>query len=239
MLDNQSAIQAIMNPGNNPGQYIIQAIHSEITRLYRKRGSLGIHLAWIAGHKDNVGNEDADKKAKEASEHQILDTLHVNRKIFKIDLPLSKSALKASMRKETTERWAALWASSPRAKFTRFHDDSPPSVSIFKIYNSLPRRSGALFTQLRTGHIGLNGLLYRIGASDTPKCPHCETKESVNHFLLQCSRYDYQRHKLRLTLGNKPLQPKHMLRDAKAIRATLTYTHATNRFPQQYDNLDK
>ncbi|KIJ40009.1 hypothetical protein M422DRAFT_115707, partial [Sphaerobolus stellatus SS14] len=63
-------------------------------------------------------------------------------------------------------------------------------------YKNLPRRSCSVTTQLRTGFIGLNSYLYKIKAVDSPNCQFCQAEETVTYFLLQCRRYNTQRHAL-------------------------------------------
>ena len=55
-----------------------------------------------------------------------------------------------------------------------------------------------IITRLRSEHIGLNSYLYeKVKVADSPLCEYCEVVESVQHFLIDCRRYDIQRNKLR------------------------------------------
>ncbi|KAL1684916.1 hypothetical protein GGG16DRAFT_41098, partial [Schizophyllum commune] len=62
-------------------------------------------------------------------------------------------------------------------------DDTPPGPAVFRLYAGLSRPDASLLTQLRTGHIGLNANLNRIGLSPTPRCPHCGMRETITHYV--------------------------------------------------------
>ncbi|KDQ07104.1 hypothetical protein BOTBODRAFT_79860, partial [Botryobasidium botryosum FD-172 SS1] len=84
-------------------------------------------------------------------------------------------------------------------------------------------------TQLRTGRIALNSFLHRIGAADSPLCSRCRAPETVDHYLLHCTRYNAQRATLRARL-KRPLNSLHALLSRKqGILATVQYVRDTKR----------
>ena len=46
-----------------------------------------------------------------------------------------------------------------------------------------------IIVKLRTERINLNEYLYHIKKVDSNKCVHCNTKETVNHYLMECTGY--------------------------------------------------
>ena len=71
-VDNQASIRAIGNSSSKSGQHIVQRIVEEIEKL-RKSGYV-IELHWIPAHMGIVGNELADKAAKEATGWRLKKT---------------------------------------------------------------------------------------------------------------------------------------------------------------------
>lgn len=63
--DSMSALQAIQNPGNKPGQQIIYAILQAAKNT--KTHGTAIQPQWIPGHCEIPGNDIADQLAKEAA----------------------------------------------------------------------------------------------------------------------------------------------------------------------------
>ena len=78
---------------------------------------------------------------------------------------------------------------------------------------------------------GLNAYLHRIGVVDSPKCVHCDERESVEHYLLLCRRYTKERTQLRRELGRTPLNLITLLGHAH-VGALMRFVQATNRFPR-------
>jgi ribonuclease HI len=62
--DSQSAIKAIANPSNKPGQAIVHRILDRVQAFRDRR--IKIRLHWIPGHIGIEGNELADRLAKQA-----------------------------------------------------------------------------------------------------------------------------------------------------------------------------
>ena len=109
------------------------------------------------------------------------------------------------------------------------------------LYNSFKRVEASILAQLRTGMTRLNGYLHRIGASETDQCPCGQARETVEHFLFRCSRWDQYRERmlqqtetkmgcLSFFLGGKaPTDPASWKPNLAAVRAAVQYTIATGR----------
>ena len=96
-----------------------------------------------------------------------------------------------------------------------------------KLYNTMRnRRTMTTLVRLRTSHCGLNHYLYRFNIKNISYCECGQGKETVEHYLLECRKYNEQRKKLRKEVGigkmkiailGYPKIIKHMM---KFVRAT-------------------
>ena len=101
-----------------------------------------------------------------------------------------------------------------------------------KLYENVSKRHDvAQLARLRTGHCSLNQYLHRFNHSDTPYCD-CDNKtiETVQHYLLQCPRYDRQRASLVKKAGVGGMWVEKLLGYPKLVNHTLEYVKSTKRF---------
>ncbi|MPD01726.1 hypothetical protein E2C01_097266 [Portunus trituberculatus] len=67
-----------------------------------------------------------------------------------------------------------------------YHSDSSPQLWVRKQSCILD----VALTRLRLGHTRLTSHLHRLGLSPDPYCPWCRmVEETIEHFLLHCSRF--------------------------------------------------
>jgi uncharacterized protein (DUF4415 family) len=143
-----------------------------------------VDFAWIPGHEDIEGNEEADKAAKEAANSEGNDE----------STPVSKhhplkSATSMRIEQSVNEDWKRTWEThQPRdAQHLRRLITKPNTLYGIKLYKGIPRRQAAQLARLRTGHCGLNQYLHRFGHAESPLCDCGNgTAETVNHYLLHC-----------------------------------------------------
>jgi hypothetical protein len=142
-----------------------------------------------------------------------------------------------SIKKEVVQEWDESWQSqSPNrnAKQLRRITEKPNALRGKKLYNlvNLSRRQTATLARLRTGHCSLNQYLYRFGHTESPMC-ECGSGaiENVEHFILQCSRYDKQRARLVREVGVGGMRMEKLLGRSQLIRHTLKYVDETGRLP--------
>ena len=94
-----------------------------------------------------------------------------------------------------------------------------PEFSFNKLlFNIRGRRSQVLMNRLRIGHIGVREYLYRFRMADGENCenPQCDSEgivETIEHFILQCPKYQRERSILsnKLTPFGIPLNLKVLL----------------------------
>jgi ribonuclease HI len=66
LCDSRSAIQAVQNVKNKSGQRIVHAINQMATEV--ATANIRLRLQWMPGHCENIGNDAADRLAKEAAQ---------------------------------------------------------------------------------------------------------------------------------------------------------------------------
>src|SRR5439155_8361368 len=97
-----------------------------------------------------------------------------------------------------------------------------------ELYNTMTNRNSvATITQLRTGHCGLNYYLHRFGKRNSPYCECGMGKETVEHYLLECRKYNEQRRRLRNQVGPGRMRAEKLLGYPKLIKHTIQYVIAT------------
>jgi ribonuclease HI len=224
--DSQAAVQGINKPSKQSGQEVIMAALTHIESHIESR-SMTVDFAWIPGHEEIEGKEEADKAAKEAAnsrgdDESIATTRH---------RPL-KSATAMLIKQSVTEDWKRTWETQLcDAQHLRRIIIKPNTVYGTKLYKGIPRQQAAQLARLRTGHCGLNQYLHRFGHADSPLCD-CDNGaiETVNHYLLHCPRYSRQRAKLTRNVGVGGMRVEKLLGYREIVGNTLEYIKETRRF---------
>ncbi|KAJ5621795.1 hypothetical protein N7490_012298 [Penicillium lividum] len=99
------------------------------------------------------------------------------------------------------------------------------------LFTGLSATERSALIQARTGHIGLNAVLYRWGKVDSALCPTCQDdNETIYHTLIMCMGYEELRdeiwgplqapHSLELAMSKE-----HAKRTARFLLATKRLTY--------------
>lgn len=239
-IDNQAVIYAVRNRRSHPGQYIFERFQKQVEELRTKLGAtFAISLRWISGHEGVEGNEMADLKAKEAARGKSSPKRRLPAYLRHKNLPISASASKQKFNEVLAERWATAWRASKRYAKLNNLDPSLPSRAFIKLTDKLNRTQHSLLVQLRTGHIGLNMHLHRIGCVDDPTCPACKaSEETVHHLIFECPAYQHERHQLRATLRRGANSLRLMVTNPKAALKLLSFLNATGRLKNSFGEVN-
>jgi len=227
--DNQSFIAAIKNPKPAPGQYLTQ----EMQRL-ANAPLFNLKIKWISGHSKVVGNEEADKLAKEAAEGKASRRLDLPPLLQK-ELPISASAIKQEQHAKLMRRWRREWTVSPRRRRMEKLDMSFPFNDFRRRQYKLTRGQASTLFQIRSGHFPLNVYLHRINRSETKFCQQCEPEdgaqeETVDHFLFKCEAHAVCRRNLVRAIGRRHLNLPDIMANPKYMKAFTLYIAKTKRF---------
>ena len=203
--DSKSAIQAI--DAFNPQHPIIRAIQENIHFLSLR--NIKISLCWTPGHVGIEGNEIADRNAKRAA-------LNNKNKVYKTYYKDSKKYFKEILDKFWGDQWISLENNKLREIKTTI---IPFSNSVQK-----QRSHEVALCRLRIGHTRLtHGFL--MSNEPPPECDTCHTRVTVEHILIECSKYTHFRRKY---LGSSPRMRDILGEDDTSIRKTLRFLTEIN-----------
>lgn len=172
-------------------------IHKQIQSALRNIPSQKIHLAWVRGHINNQGNEEADKLAK------IATTYYTYSQEVKTPLSLIKHKLK----REIVQKWQDSW---DQLSISRHAQALMPKVS------RTLRAEETFITYFVTGHGSFPTYLFRIGKAPNDRC-YCGERGTPTHYIFNtCSLVPHSlRYNRSITTAQNfklILQNKHLLR---------------------------
>jgi ribonuclease HI len=137
-----------------------------------------IVFCWVPGHIGIAGNEQADKKAKNA-----LRLTQSNRKIpFQDCSAMIEPLLKS--------RWQQSWDSQIENKLHAIK----PILGVSKYSSRKSRKEETVLARLRLGHTRLTHS-YLITGSPPPRCKFCRSELSIKHLMIRCRSINHIRQK--------------------------------------------
>jgi len=200
--DSRSAIDAIKHYDScHP---IITDIINNLVDL--ETASKRVRLCWVPSHVSVLGNEQADREARIASQTLLPSSnSHIP---FRDTFPLIKKA--------ALTHWQSQWTQVQNNKLRVIKDNTCawPSSS------SHNKRHTRLLTRLRIGHTLLtHGHLMTRGPP--PYCEDCLIPQSIHHILAECPSFNEGRFRFFPTTRDKP--PDQRLHLILAQPATIPY----------------
>ena len=133
-------------------------------------------------------------------------------------------------KKKIDKARARRWKEYAEGKLVAKTTPDSPTKKHCETLGELTRRGRSTWTQLKTGHIGLNNHLCRIKVVDTPRCPKCNKyDETVEHFLLHCEAYKQERKALKRRVKGGLKKVKRLLGDHRNAQAVVEYVFETGR----------
>ena len=104
---------------------------------------------------------------------------------------VTTSLLKNKLRLYNLDRWQRSWTLSSTGRLTY---QIFPRISLLAAFSHIQQnRDRKLLIRCATGHFPVNAYLHRFKLSRTDQCPYCGESETVQHLLLNCSRFSYLR----------------------------------------------
>ena len=169
--DSQAAIKAISN-----NKIKTKLVKECVDLLNEVSQTNHIKLKWIKAHVGHVGNEHADKCAKEGALEQT----------DPIDIPTPKSHIKSLIHGSMIKKWNEEWNKRKDCRQTK-HWFPKVNKTRSKDIIKLNRHNLSHAVQVITGHNRLNRHKHLIGDTDEEMCRLCEEdEESSLHIIAEC-----------------------------------------------------
>ena len=180
LTDTMSGILAMNSYYPSSHAYTINLIRDKYRNLSAE--GFDITFQWVPSHTGVPGNERADDIAKAA--HTNNDEIPCH-----LDKTEVKSLLRASMIKDWQQKFDIV-------KGELHLGDIKSKIKNWPWVKNKNRRIETALARLSLGHVGLNKHLNRFNQADSPLCQRCNTDETTEHFLRQCTNYGPARRKM-------------------------------------------
>ena len=135
-------------------------------------------MIWIPSHTGIIGNELADKYAKEAID------LETNPN----DITVTSSEFTTFIKRKIRKFWDQEWNSLTDNKLRKIKS----STEKWENPTALTRKQEVIITRLRTGHTNITHKY--LMSKDAPSvCVICDMRLSIDHLLTECPLYEPER----------------------------------------------
>ena len=165
--DSLSGLTAMKNATND--NFVHEIL---ITLSHLRQKHITVNFEWIPAHCGLQNNEKVDYFAKLGLSNRI-----------EIHNKTSFSSEKSKVLQKTNEEWQQRWQKT-EYPLKQIQPTVPSNFS-----SSLTRNEEKIIHRLRTGVMGLNEDLHKIGLHDNGYCNECSDLETVQHFLISCPKY--------------------------------------------------
>jgi ribonuclease HI len=168
------SLKAINDINSNTSISRPNLVHS--INSYTTRYSINITLCWIPSH-SGIGNEQADKAAKEAL------VAHEGKTNICNELTESYENVAEYVRTQWQQRWDQ---SRTGSKYKVIYPQIPIPTKGQGKGKLITRNREVMINRLRFHACKLNIYLFKIGLHVDGLCETCKVEESVEHFLTEC-----------------------------------------------------
>ena len=176
--DSRITLDSLQNNRNHA--YLIDEIRKRTATL--QEDNWKIKFTWVKAHVGILGNEMADKLAKEAARSRQID-------ITFSKIPLS--LVKQDIQTDSIRRWQQEWQNCNKALITKQYLPSIEERLKKKI------RITQNVTAMLTGHGKTRAYLHRFKIRDDSQCVCKQGEQTIDHLLYDCNQLEAQRGILR------------------------------------------
>lgn len=179
LSDSRSCLEAVMsNQFKTRKKFpLIMKIKESLLECHNL--GLQVVLAWIPGHSGILGNEQADRCAKQATLYGSKDHYHV----YSHDLALTCQT-------HLYDAWSSDWQRTRHLKgkfFGQIQSTIPDKPWFFK-FKKIQKQTTSIICRLRLGFICSPVFLYKIRVRDHSLCECGLDEGTTNHIFFDCTR---------------------------------------------------
>ena len=175
LTDSLSVVQALETGATTTNANLLRKARYQITEMAGKGRNLEVH--WIPSHVGIAGNEVADQLAKLSLTKDIIDE----------ETKPQLHETYANIDRIIDDVWQARWNDEQTGR--QYHRIQPTVSRNIKFSDRNNRLKEATLTKLRLGRSGgLRFYKHQMGKTDDSKCTTCNTDETVQHFLTNCTK---------------------------------------------------
>ncbi|XP_053391602.1 uncharacterized protein LOC128554346 [Mercenaria mercenaria] len=169
----------------------ISNIKRHLSKIEEGENQIEVH--WIPGHKNLMGNELADKQAKLAATQMGISDAEEETGMMD-----AREAVNV-MKEKVIKKWNYNYTLSDK---TDRIQDIFSRVGFRKCIGEEDRKNFSLINQLLCGHSRLKNHWSKIDKNSSKMCDHCNTPETVEHYVFRCPNYSTQRDILERTVDD-------------------------------------
>ena len=185
--DCQSAIDIFTKQGKAHEKLEVFRVVWKSLRILKDR-NIDLKLIWIPGHADILGNELADRAAKNGA------LIHADI----VPERISAHVLFGWVKDKVLKRWGEMWSNCTSGVWTK---DFLREVGR-KLVFPKDRSSGMTYARALLNNAAVADNMFRMGLVDSPDCRCGLARETVEHVLMDCELEADARGRLLMEVGN-------------------------------------
>jgi len=196
--DSRVALDSISNPNNH--SFLVEEIRKKAASLEEREWR--IKFSWVKAHAGTLGNEVADKLAKEAARSKNMQCVFDR---------IPKSTLKYKAEEESKKEWQTEWSTSHKAAATRQY--FPTVQDRLRLKLKLTPKITAVLTE----HGMTKAYLHRFHLREDATCSCGNEYQTMDHILFHCENTREQRDTMIRHIGAWPTDKQNLINKHQKI----------------------
>jgi ribonuclease HI/exonuclease III len=168
--DSLSALTAIESSKSKTRPNIIISILGLLNKISKHK----VYFVWIPAHVAIDGNEEADRLAKSALSHAVVD----------LEVAFERLECMETVNKYIENKWQEMYHDNKTGAHYKAIEPKVSQKIKFKSQDS--RLKEITLSRLRLGKCRLNYYLYKMKRHEDGLCSTCKVPETIEHYLMSC-----------------------------------------------------